>query len=56
MNNSSDPKKYKNSFLNWIEFRLPIVSYIERERFFLAQNPNTKLFISHFKSDKSEIV
>mgnify|MGYP001188094432 FL=1 len=31
MNNSSDPKKYKNSFLNWIEFRLPIVSYIERE-------------------------
>ena len=31
MQNSSDPKKYKNSFLNWIEFRLPIVSYIEKE-------------------------
>ena len=31
MQNSSEPKKYKNSFLNWIEFRLPIVSYIEKE-------------------------
>ncbi len=31
MQNSSEPKKYKNSFLNWIEYRLPIVSYIEKE-------------------------
>ena len=31
MENSSKPKKYKNAFLNWIEFRLPIISYIEKE-------------------------
>ena len=31
MKKSSEPKKYKNPFLNWIEFRLPIISYIERE-------------------------
>ena len=31
MNQRSEPKKYKNSFLNWIEYRLPIVSYIEKE-------------------------
>jgi len=31
MEKSSEPKKYKNSFLNWIEFRLPIISYIEKE-------------------------
>ena len=31
MNDQSEPKKYKNAFLNWIEFRLPIVSYIEKE-------------------------
>ena len=31
MGKSSEPKKYKNSFLNWIEFRLPIISYIEKE-------------------------
>jgi len=31
MNQSSEPKKYKNSFLNWIEYRLPIISYIEKE-------------------------
>ena len=31
MENSSKPKKYKNSFLNWIEYRLPIISYIEKE-------------------------
>ncbi len=31
MEQSSKPKKYKNSFLNWIEFRLPIISYIEKE-------------------------
>ena len=31
MKQSSDSQKYKNSFLNWIEFRLPIVSYIEKE-------------------------
>ena len=31
MQNSSEHKKYKNSFLNWIEYRLPIVSYIEKE-------------------------
>ena len=31
MNRNSEPKKYKNSFLNWIEYRLPIVSYIEKE-------------------------
>ena len=24
-------RKYKNSFLNWIEYRLPIISYIEKE-------------------------
>ncbi len=31
MDKSKEPRKYKNSFLNWIEFRLPIVSYIEKE-------------------------
>jgi len=31
MEKSSEPKKYKNSFLNWIEYRLPIISYIEKE-------------------------
>ena len=31
MSGPSEPKKYKNSFLNWIEFRLPVVSYIEKE-------------------------
>ena len=31
MEQSSKPKKYKNSFLNWIEYRLPIISYIEKE-------------------------
>ena len=31
MEKSSEQHKYKNSFLNWIEFRLPIVSYIEKE-------------------------
>ena len=31
MSNSSEPKKYKNSFLNWIEFRLPIISYFQKE-------------------------
>ncbi len=31
MNHSSEPKKYKNPILNWIEFRLPIISYFEKE-------------------------
>ena len=31
MEQSSEPKKYKNPFLNWIEFRLPIISYFEKE-------------------------
>ena len=31
MEKSSKPRKYKNNFLNWIEFRLPIISYIEKE-------------------------
>ena len=31
MEKSPEQHKYKNSFLNWIEFRLPIVSYIEKE-------------------------
>ena len=31
MEKSPKQHKYKNSFLNWIEFRLPIVSYIEKE-------------------------
>jgi len=31
MSDSSEPKKYKNPFLNWIEFRLPIISYLEKE-------------------------
>ena len=31
MEKSPKPKKYKNSLLNWIEYRLPIVSYIEKE-------------------------
>ena len=31
MSGNSQPRKYKNSFLNWIEFRLPIISYLERE-------------------------
>ena len=31
MDNSKEPKKYNNSFLNWIEYRLPIISYFEKE-------------------------
>ena len=31
MKGSLEPKKYKNPILNWIEFRLPIISYFERE-------------------------
>ncbi len=31
MENSPESKKYKNSFLNWIEYRLPIVSYFQKE-------------------------
>ena len=31
MDKSSEPRKYKNSFLNWIEFRLPIISYFQKE-------------------------
>ncbi|SVB06688.1 uncharacterized protein METZ01_LOCUS159542, partial [marine metagenome] len=31
MDKSSEPRKYKNSFLNWIEYRLPIISYLEKE-------------------------
>ncbi len=31
MQDKKEPKKYKNSFLNWIEYRLPIISYLEKE-------------------------
>ena len=31
MKDQKESKKYNNSFLNWIEFRLPIISYFERE-------------------------
>ena len=31
MSGNLEPRKYKNPFLNWIEFRLPIISYFERE-------------------------
>ncbi|MBI29186.1 MAG: cytochrome b [Alphaproteobacteria bacterium MarineAlpha5_Bin11] len=31
MKKNTEVKKYKNSFLNWIEYRLPIISYLERE-------------------------
>ena len=31
MRGNSEHRKYKNSFLNWIEFRLPIISYFEKE-------------------------
>ena len=31
MKENSETKKYKNPVLNWIEFRLPIISYFERE-------------------------
>ena len=31
MDKSNENRKYNNSFLNWIEYRLPIVSYIEKE-------------------------
>ena len=31
MSGPAEPKKYKNPVLNWIEFRLPIISYFERE-------------------------
>ena len=31
MEKSSETRKYKNSFLNWIEYRLPIISYLEKE-------------------------
>ncbi|MDC0057643.1 cytochrome b N-terminal domain-containing protein [Pelagibacteraceae bacterium] len=31
MSGNSEPKKYKNPVLNWIEFRLPIISYFQKE-------------------------
>ena len=31
MKDLNNRKRYKNSFLDWIEFRLPIISYIEKE-------------------------
>mgnify|MGYP006141413047 FL=1 len=31
MSAPKEPKQYKNSVLNWIEFRLPIISYFEKE-------------------------
>ena len=31
MSGNSEPRKYKNPVLNWIEFRLPIISYFEKE-------------------------
>jgi ubiquinol-cytochrome c reductase cytochrome b subunit len=31
MSGNLEPRKYKNPFLNSIEFRLPIISYFERE-------------------------
>jgi len=31
MSGNPEPRKYKNSLLNWIEFRLPIISYFEKE-------------------------
>ena len=31
MSGSSEPKKYNNPILNWIEFRLPIISYFQKE-------------------------
>ena len=32
MEKNSEPRKYKNSFLNWIEYRLPIISYLEKDQ------------------------
>jgi len=31
MEENKNKRKYKNSFLNWIEYRLPIISYLEKE-------------------------
>ncbi len=31
MEKSPETRRYKNSFLNWIEYRLPIISYMEKE-------------------------
>ena len=31
MSGNSEPRKYKNPVLNWIEFRLPIISYFQKE-------------------------
>ena len=31
MSGNTEPRKYKNPLLNWIEFRLPIISYFEKE-------------------------
>ncbi len=31
MDKLKQTRKYKNSFLNWIEYRLPIISYFEKE-------------------------
>ena len=31
MSAPKEPKQYKNPVLNWIEFRLPIISYFEKE-------------------------
>ena len=35
--NQKESKKYNNSFLNWIEFRLPIISYFSLLFFFQQQ-------------------
>ena len=31
MSGNSEPTKFKNPVLNWIEFRLPIISYFQKE-------------------------
>ena len=31
MSGNTEPKKFKNPVLNWIEFRLPIISYFQKE-------------------------
>ena len=46
MEKSSQPKKYKNSFLNWIEYRLPIISYFEKEYIDYPMPKNANYFWS----------
>ena len=49
MEDKKEQKIYKNPILNWIEFRLPIISYLEKEYgdYPMPKNANGSQFISY---------